>query len=306
MDIQEMRDLVQRKTSLRAKLQEMQSQREEMKESIRELGYQRNKEQADVDKLEQGGLGNFVYQILGRREEKLDKEKQEAYAAAVKYETAVQQLEAINKDITDLERMIVAAGDVEQQLEAALKEKKEWLKSHSDEKGAVILEKEERIAWLQNQQREIEEAISAGGRAVRLAEQIAEELDSAHGWGVFDLVGGGLVTDIVKHSHLDTAQQQINNLQSELRNFKKELADVSMNEQLKVQIDGFLKFADFFWDGLFTDFLVLDKIEESQNQMKKCLNSLNNAMSKLSAMKADNKRQTEAAENAIRTLVENA
>lgn len=306
MDIREMRDMVQKKASLKAKLLELHRQKDELKESIRELGYQKDKEQSDIDRLEKGGLSSFLHQIMGRREEKLDKERQEAYAAAVKYETAVGQLEAVNKDIRDLEKMISETGNIELQLEAALRERKEWLKTHSEDKGARILEKEERIAWLHNQQREIEEAINVGSRAVRLAEQINRELDSAHGWGVYDMVGGGLLADMVKHSHLDTAQEQINSLQSELRNFKKELADVSMNEQMRVQVDGFLKFADFFWDGLFTDILVLDRIKKSQNQMQTCLISLNRAMSRLETMKNDTRREAEAAENAICTLVENA
>lgn len=305
MEIREMRDMVQKKASLKAKLGELQRQKDELKESIRELGYQKDKEQADVARLEKGGLSSFLHLVMGRREEKLDKERQEAYAAAVKYETAVGQLEAVNKDIMDLEKRIVETGNVELQLEAALREKKEWLKVYSEDKGARILEKEERIAWLHNQQREIEEAINVGSRAARLAEQISRELDSAHGWGVYDLVGGGLMADMVKHSHLNTAQEQINSLQSELRNFKKELADVSMNEHMRVQIDGFLKFADFFWDGFFTDILVLDKIKESQYQMQSCLKSLDRAMSRLDTMKNDNRREAEATENAICTLVEN-
>ena len=39
----------------------------------------------------------------------------------------------------------------------------------------------------------------------------------------------------------------------ERRRFKTELADVEITADLQITVDGFLKFADFFFDGLFTD-----------------------------------------------------
>lgn len=69
-----------------------------------------------------------------------------------------------------------------------------------------------------------------------------------------------MLSDMVKHSHLDEAQQRVKYLQVQLRRFKTELTDVTIHADIQVSIDGFLRFADYFFDGLFADWAVLDKI----------------------------------------------
>ena len=49
---------------------------------------------------------------------------------------------------------------------------------------------------------------------------------------------------------LDDAQEQIEQLQVELRRFKTELSDVEIAADLQVTVDSFLKFADFFFDAV--------------------------------------------------------
>ena len=71
-------------------------------------------------------------------------------------------------------------------------------------------------------------------------------------------MGGGLMADLAKYEELDDAQKQIEQLQVELRRFKTELADVEITADLQVTVDSFLKFADFFFDGLFADWAVLE------------------------------------------------
>lgn len=56
-------------------------------------------EQADVKQLEGRSLAAFYYQIVGKKAEKLDKERQEAYAATVKYDVEVQELATLEEDI---------------------------------------------------------------------------------------------------------------------------------------------------------------------------------------------------------------
>ena len=88
------------------------------------------------------------------------------------------------------------------------------------------------------------------------------------GWSTWDIVGGGLLVDIAKHRELDHAQEQVEQLQIDLRRFKTELVDVEITAELQVSVDGFLKFADFFFDGLFADWAVLDHIKQAQEQVE--------------------------------------
>lgn len=69
------------KRRLDARLRELYAQRETLKKQTEELEQARQKEQADVDRLEGRSLAAFFYYTVGRLDEKLDKERQEAYAA---------------------------------------------------------------------------------------------------------------------------------------------------------------------------------------------------------------------------------
>ena len=63
-------------------------------------------------------------------------------------------------------------------------------------------------------------------------------------------------------------------LQSQLRRFKTELADVTINADIQVSIDGFLRVADYFFDGIFADWAVLDQIRQSQQQVQLIRNQI--------------------------------
>lgn len=82
------------------------------------------------------------------------------------------------------------------------------------------------------------------------------------------MFGGGLISDIAKYSHLDDAQRQINGLQRSLSRFRTELSDVDIRADIQVEVDGFLRFADVFFDNIFTDWAVLDRIRRAQSQVR--------------------------------------
>lgn len=131
-----------------------------------------------------------------------------------------------------------------------------------------IAESESRIAALKVQKRELLEAINAGKTALHTVNEVLETLDNAEGWSTWDVMGGGLMADLAKYEELDDAQEQIEQLQVELRRFKTELSDVEITADLQVTVDSFLKFADFFFDGLFADWAVLDHINQAQSRVE--------------------------------------
>ena len=130
-------------------------------------------------------------------------------------------------------------------------------------------------------------------------------LDSAEGWGTWDLFGGVLIADLAKHSHLDEAQGSIERLQSQLRQFKTELADVTIYADMQVNVDGFLRFADYFFDGLFADWAVLDKISQSQSQVQRTKGQIESVLSRLDSMLNAVEQEQAQVRNQLDTLVLN-
>lgn len=135
--------------------------------------------------------------------------------------------------------------------------------------------------------------------------EILTDLNDAEGWGIWDLAGGGLMSDLVKHNCLDEAQENVQKLQGELLRFKTELADVSVNAQLQVRVDGFLRFADYFFDGLFADWTVLDHINESQGEVTKVQSQIRQLLSNLTAMLNGINEEITALEQEKKKLVVN-
>ena len=247
-----------RKKKLEASAAELRRQRdtyaaraEELKEAMRE-------EQADVDRLEGRSLAAFFYNVVGKMDEKLTRERQEAYAARVRYDAAARELAGAEEDLARCQAELGTLDGCEERYAALLREKTQAVKAAGGAAAEQILRMEEREAYLESQERELGEASAAGQSALATADEILESLSSAEGWGTWDLIGGGLIADLAKHSKLDEAQAAVEYLQSQLRTFRTELADVTISADFQVNIDGFLRFADYVFDGIFADWAVLD------------------------------------------------
>ena len=180
-------------------------------------------EQNDVERLEGHSLAAFFYGVIGKMDERLDKERAEAYAARVKYDTAAHELAAAERDLAQCEVELAQLHDCEAQYDALLQAKAQAVKQSGGAEADEILRAEYRLAQIEGKKQEIQEAIAAGQSAHAAAEQVLSCLNSAQDWGTWDMLGGGLLTDLIKYEHLDSAQQQIGQLQSALRRFKPNL-----------------------------------------------------------------------------------
>ena len=275
---------IARSAQLTAMVKELRQQKETLSAQAEELGAVMRFEQSHVDRLEGRSLAAFFYNVVGKMDEKLDRERREAYAARVKYDAAAKELEAVERDLAGCEEELFSLRGCETRYEEVLKQKLFAVKAAGGAAAEEIMELEARIAYLESQKKELREAMFAGKNALAIADQVLDSLDSAEGWGTWDLLGGGLIADIAKHNHLDSAQSSIEDLQSQLRRFKTELADVTVHADMQVNVDGFLRFADYFFDGLFADWTVLDRIGQSQSQVSQTRSQIETVLSRLDAM----------------------
>ena len=291
---------------LQSELRELYARRPALEKSVYELNQSRLKEQYDVEQLEGGSLAAFFYGVIGKKDEKLDKERAEAYAAAVKYDAAARELASVQEEIAHREAEVDELGDCEKEYERLLAEKTAAVKAGGSTEGLRILQIEEELARLSHRQKELSEAISAGQRAESCAQRILKRLSSAEGWGTWDMLGGGMLSDIAKHSELNTAQREVEQLQLLLSRFKTELADVRLEANMQVSVDGFLRFADYFFDNLFTDWAVMDKIHRSQDQVRQTDRQIGQLLTRLQQMRESERGQMQRLEQEREMLVRQA
>lgn len=274
------------KKRLEGKLRELYMQRTVLQKQVEKLEQEKLAEQADVDRLENHSLSALFYQMVGQLDEKLDKERQEAYAAWAKYDAAVRELDSVEAEIAVCEERAAQLQDCEQQYQEALQKKAAEIRSSGNAVAQELLRGEVRISELENRIKEIQEAVNTGETALHTAEGVLKTLDSAEGWSHWDILGGGLLVDAAKYNCLNNAQTQVEQLQEDLRRFKTELTDVTVEADLKVSIDGFLQFADFFFDGLFADLAVMEHINKSQERVEKTRNEIRSVLSRLAELRA--------------------
>ncbi len=304
--LQKLQERIARKRQLEAQVSELRTQHSALSARVQELEAIKMQEQADVDKLEGRSLAAFFYHVIGKMDEQLNKEQEEAYAARVKYDAAARELSAVEEELARYEAELADLRDCERQYDTVLKEKADAVKAAGGTAAEEILKAEERLAFLDSQSRELQEAVSVGSSALSTTDQVLSSLDSAEGWGTWDLLGGGLISDLAKHSHLDEAQDNIERLQSQLRRFKTELADVRISADMQVNVDGFLRFADYFFDGLFADWAVLDKISQSQERVRSTRCQIESVLSRLDGMQRSVEREQAQLQNKLDSLVRDA
>lgn len=266
-ELSALRQQLARKAQLETRVEQLRAQRRELARKADKLKAAHQEEQADVDRLEGRSLAAFFYAFTGKMEEKLDEERREAYAARVKYDAAARELAAVETDLARDETELGQLTGCEAAYRQALEAKAAALRAAGDPAAGQIARLEDEMAAAEREHKELEEAIAAGRSARDWADRILEQLDSAENWAVWDMMGGDLIADLAKHDRLDQAQEMVEQLQVELRRFKTELTDVSIDADMQVKMDGFLRFADYFFDGLFADWAVMDHIENSQKQV---------------------------------------
>ena len=177
--LKELWQQVAEKKSCEAKQKELTAQRDTLADRLKKLEKSKLAEQADVDRLEGHSLAAFFYQVIGKMDEKLDKERQEAYAARVKYDAAFHDLSSVDADLAQIQNRLARLSDCERQYQAALSEKIKSIKVSAHPAAQQIAESESRIAALKVQKRELLEAINAGKTALHTVNEVLETLDNA-------------------------------------------------------------------------------------------------------------------------------
>ncbi|NLT40627.1 MAG: hypothetical protein GXX89_09245 [Clostridiales bacterium] len=302
-ELAELSGKLERLRKIDSMLKSLGEEERELRERERELRTAFSKESADVERLEKTTLTSILYTILGKKDEKLDAEQREAAAARLKYDAAVRQLDDCRARIDALRAEKETLSGVSRRYNEVFSQIRSELK-HDPDCGDRVCELERRLGEAVSQLREVDEAVSAGGACMRQIDMIDEKLGRAQGWGTWDMLGGGLISDLAKHSNLDEAQAGAEYLQTLLSRFRTELADVRISAQTgQVNVEGFLRFADYFFDGLIADWTVLSRIHKSRESVSRVRSQVSDALSRLRFIRAARENEKAALEKELAALV---
>ena len=156
-------------------------------------------------------------------------------------------------------------------------EKQQWIRKNDFITAKKIEENYEEKTALNAYIREIEEAISANKDAVKALEEALKSLNDAHGYSSWDtFFGGGLRATALKHSELDASEEAIHRAQLSLQRFQTELMDLNKIEvdSIVIEKEGFLTFADYFFDDIFSAWAIHSEIDTAKNRVEDTITKL--------------------------------
>ncbi|WP_136608111.1 hypothetical protein [Paenibacillus dokdonensis] len=254
-------------------------------------------EEKDVDRLTGTSLSGLFFGLIGKKEEKLEREQLEVLEAKAKYDAAVRAVEDIRKQCGETQKLLqdVRYSDIE--YERILQEKERIMLQQNGE----LAELSERQADLAIQLKEMKEAVQAGHYVLHDLEEARDHLHSARNWGTYDMLGGGMISTHIKHNNIDEAMDYIHDAEASLRRFGKELQDVQQSLSIEIDIGNFLRFSDYFFDGFISDWMVqgrinetLSKVEDKLDEVKQLVRQLEKEYRMMESRLTDIKRRYES------------
>ncbi|MCM8901557.1 hypothetical protein KVG29_10030 [Caldicoprobacter algeriensis] len=279
--LMQLQEQVQEGYKIRRRLEAAEKSYMELQKRLCEFREQLEKEKSDVDKLEGMNLTNLFYSILGTREERLEKERQEYLAAKLKYDQCQDELDALGKEIQDLKLQLGEINVLEREYQDLLRQKEKVLEGIHDATSRELEKLSEKLAEARAKAKEIMEALEAANAAIDGLERVLSCLNSASGWGTWDIIGGGILSTAIKHSYIDGAKTAVSQVQYQLRRLERELMDVGSFQHLNIDIGSFATFADFFFDGLIADWVVQSRISQSRENAFRVLRQVENIKQRL-------------------------
>jgi len=303
--LRELEEQVSRKRWLENRLRTLQQEERELQEALVLYAGQAAEEQGDVDALTARTFRGFLARLQKNTyRDRLTREEKEAAAALAKYETAKKRLEELTGQIRTFRMDLREVRKAEQEYRICMEERRTRLMSEKGAAAEAIAALEKEMEEVRADRIELSEALTAGKRVNALADEILAELKKAEGWGLWDTFGGGgWIADAAKYDHLEKASRMTESLSSLMGSFREELADVALCTDLQVELGDFLRFADLFWDGIFVDYTVLNRIRENVWKIRELQKELEPVMEKLRDVEKESDRKLAILQNQMEKAV---
>lgn len=249
------------------------------------------KESRDVEKLQSESLANFIKQLMGHYDKKLDKELQEKLAAKVELDLSSTLLVEAQKDLTAIQ---LASEETSNQISQL----KDSLYSKDPHFRDKIADEEINRAQLKQELIELDEASAAGDKVLAGISEALDDLESADSYSTWDMfTNNSFILDMLKYDKINTAEAKMNQMEKLLENYDKELKDLSLDTYLNYEtFGGMSKTFDIFFDNFFSDWDTKEKIKRNSRMLKTLGSSVLDLQDKLEANKQELHQQIEDSE----------
>lgn len=239
-----------------------------------------------LNKLENFSFVNVFRTWSGKQDELLE----EGYGQMAERELRLIETQLIYEDlkdeVIDIIYKINAINEtyVSEQIKSLENKIQIYYMTHEPKMASELNELVEQELLVQQLIVEITEALEAGRIARERLIEASDALNTASGYSTWDtFLGGGVLATALKHQELDKSNNFIHSAQKALQRFQNELLDIQEMRQdtLEIETDGFVKFADYFFDDIFSAWSIHSKIATSTSQIGRVLDDVENTVREL-------------------------
>ena len=225
-------------------------------------------EEKHVERLEHLSLTRVLASLHGSRDDALAREKAEADAARYKIAQAQQRLDAAQAELASLKDRIAQLAGAPQAYADALAAKEQYLTHSADPRGARLLSLAEERGRLTAELNELQRARDDAQAAGQALADVQDRLGNAANWSTFDTYfDHGMIANAIKHDRIDQAAQAASTADQLLAALRTDLAELGGYEPTapRLEISGGFKFADIFFNNIFSDLAVGRQIRDAQD-----------------------------------------
>ncbi|WP_297811528.1 hypothetical protein [uncultured Finegoldia sp.] len=119
----------------------------------------------------------------------------------------------------------------------------------------------------------VNEAIKLGEIAIESLKQVQSYLNTASGWGVFDIFKGKTITTMIKRSNLNKARRQSEKADLAIRKFNNIMIDLNKDLSVGYRYKRTFFLLDYFDNKLF-DSVIQMQIHSNKKRCKHAINEL--------------------------------
>ena len=240
----------------------------------------------ELNKLEGFSFVNLFREWTGKKDELIEQQLDKVAIKELKLVEAELTLEDLQDDLVDIIHKLNAINEryVEQELQSIENKKQLYIMQHAPQLAEKLTAIAEQELLFKQLIKEINEAIDAGRVALGALADAGNALHEAESYSTWDtFLGGGFIVTALKQGKLDESNGYLHRAQMALQRFTNELLDVKdlRHETLQIDLDGFVKFTDYFFDNIFTDWSIHSKILTSINQISRVQDDVNNTIQEL-------------------------
>lgn len=239
-----------------------------------------------LNKLESFSFVNLFRTWTGKKQELLEQRMDVIAAKELKLIETQLMYEDLKDDLVDTIYKINAINEpyLVDQVKQLENEIQIYYMTNNPEIATKLNENNEQQYLVQQLLTEIHEAIAAGKEAQRKLTEAAQALHKAKNYSTWDtFLGGGLIATALKHDKLDKSNSFLHSAQIALQRFQNELLDIQEMKHgtLEIDTDGFVKFADYFFDDIFSEWSIHSKISTAIDQITRVLDDVSNTLLEL-------------------------